>query len=284
MADASPHHLHAVTLRLDQGADRCADPCGNVLVGGSSPPLGVLVRRIAAPDSRDSGWAHTPDARLEEQAMNRTHPPVPRLTTALAPSRPRRRTRLRATVVGAIAAAAVALPVGSASAVDVGFWMYDADNDGVVDASAVDVFGNGGTFGSDGYLDANLLDVSGNGRADTWLVDTNQNNVVDHIGFDRGEDGRFEEWNVDADEDGVIEAVFVDQDGDGLPETMFLGGSGNPTAGIDWERDVCPSDPFWCMQWPRASNNSDVTVVVNVSSLAAGMEGFEHSTSLSGGL
>jgi hypothetical protein len=106
--------------------------------------------------------------------------------------------------------------------------MYDANVDGYVDASAVDL------VGSDRILDANLLDVSGNGSGDTWLLDVNQNSVVDHIGFDRGEDGHVEEWHVDADENGAIEAVFLDQGGDGLPETMLLSGPSNPTVDIDW--------------------------------------------------
>ena len=198
--------------------------------------------------------------------------------------RPRRRTPQRAAFAIAAALAAVALPAGVASAADVGFWMYDADQDGYVDDSAVDMFGGDGTAGSDGFLDANLLDISGNGVGDTWLLDVNQNNVVDRIGFDRAEDGHVEEWHVDAEEDGVIEGVYIDMDGDGLPETMSLAGPGNPTVDIDWERNVCPTDPFWCMQWPQGSANGAFTIPVDGVSVAAGLENLDTAAGLMSGL
>ncbi len=157
----------------------------------------------------------------------------------------------------------------SASAADFGFNMYDADQDGRVDFSVINTNG-------DAFYDANLVDVSGNSRGDTWLSDTNQNSVVDHVGFDRGEDGRFEEWRVDEDENNVFEAVFIDQDGDGTPETMALTGPSSPTVDIDWDRDVCPSDPFWCMQWPQVSNNG--TYIHGVS-LADGLDSLSRAES-----
>jgi len=146
-----------------------------------------------------------------------------------------------------LSAGATLVTATSASAADFGFNMYDVDQDGRVDFSAVNTNG-------DGFYDANLIDVSRNGYGDTWLSDTNQNGIADHVGFDRNEDGRVEEWHVDADENNVFEAVYIDQDGDGLPETMDLTGPSNPTVDIDWERDVCPTDPFWCMQWRQVSN------------------------------
>lgn len=211
--------------------------------------------------------------------MNLRFLPVPRPTV-----RPARRSPRRAMFAMAAAVAAVALPAGVASAADVGFWMYDADQDGDVDDSTVDMFGSDGTAGSDGYLDANLLDISGNRLGDTWLLDMNQNSVVDHIGFDRAEDGYVEEWHVDVDEDGVIEGVYADQDGDGLPETMQLTGPANSTADIDWERDVCPQDPFWCMQWPAGSANGAFTIPVDGVSVAAGLENLDSAASLMSGL
>ncbi len=206
--------------------------------------------------------------------MTIPHIPVaPRTTSSEV-----RRRRGRRAALAMTAAVAVTLPAGAASAADVGFWMYDANQDGYVDASAVD------SVGGDYVLDANLLDVSGNGRGDTWLLDTNQDNVVDHIGFDRAEDGWFEEWHVDADEDGVIEAVYVDLDGDGLPETMLLTGpTVSPEVGINWERDVCPSDPFWCMQWPQVSNNSGYAIPVDGVSIGAGLTSLGNAESQLGG-
>lgn len=191
-------------------------------------------------------------------------------------SRLGRRAVLTATFAAAVA---VTLPAGTAAALDVGFWMYDADQDGYVDGSAVDTNG-------DGTYDANLLDLTGNGGGDTWLLDTNQNGVVDHVGFDRAEDGHFEEWNVDLDENDVIEGTYVDQNGDGLPETMALTGPSNPTVDINWERDVCPKDPFFCMQWPTVGGNGTVVSGGRVDgvSIGAGLDSLGNAESLIGGL
>lgn len=209
--------------------------------------------------------------------MNIPHLPNQQLTTVPDTSRSTRRTGRRVALAVTAAVAVVTLPAGAASAADFGFWMYDVNQDGYVDVSAVDA------VGPDGILDANLLDVSRNGWGDTWLLDTDQNGVADHIGFDRGEDGRFEEWHVDADENNAIEAVFVDQDGDGLPETMALSGPSNPTTTINWERDVCPTDPFWCMQWPQVSNNGGFAIPVDGVSIGAGLTSLGNAGSQLGG-
>jgi hypothetical protein len=174
----------------------------------------------------------------------------------------------------ALAAGAVLATTTAASAADFGFDMYDANQDGKVDFSVVNTNG-------DGFYDANLLDVNRNGRGDTWLSDTNQNGIADHVGFDRDEDGRFEAWLVDTDEDDVFEAVFVDKDGDGWPETMALTGPRNPIVDINWKRDVCPTDPFWCMQWPRVSNNAGHVHGVNIG---AGLDALSNAEAQTGGL
>ena len=182
----------------------------------------------------------------------------------------------RSALTLALAAGAALTLATTATAADFGFDMYDANQDGMVDFSVVDTNG-------DGLSDANLLDVSDNGRGDTWLSDTNQNRIADHVGFDTGEDGRFEAWLVDKDENNVFEAVFVDNDGDGLPETMAFTGPNNPTVDINWERDVCPTDPFWCMQWPRVSNNGTPHGAhVHGVSIGAGLDALSNAESLTG--
>lgn len=148
-----------------------------------------------------------------------------------------RGTGRRIAILTSLLTGGVMLQTGSANAVDFGPWMYDWNQDGYVDASALDVTG-------DGYLDSNLVQFSG-ATGYTWLVDLNQNGEADLVGHDADRDTFAEVWFLDADEDDVAEAstqvgrLTTSTSGiqPGIYETSSGGGSitlrQNPAGGTD---------------------------------------------------
>ena len=112
---------------------------------------------------------------------------------------------LRLAAVTAAAMLAMLIPMsGKAEAVDLGFWLYDVNRDGLVDSTAVD-------YNANGWYDQNFVDFN---QADTrpgdgWLIDQNENGVIDEIAFDLTGDQVPDVWFTDKNEDNQLEQTYV---------------------------------------------------------------------------
>jgi len=109
--------------------------------------------------------------------------------------------RSAATVTGAVAVAAgVSLAGVPAASAAPSFDMYDVDQDGWIDGSATDTYGNG-------VLDTNLVLVNGSLM---WLYDNNENGRPDNYGTDNNGDGYADLWGYDPNEDFVVDSWTYD--------------------------------------------------------------------------
>jgi hypothetical protein len=105
------------------------------------------------------------------------------------------------------------LGFGGAASAAAGFDMYDVDANGVVDASGLDT-------NLDGWPDQNVVWVAAaDGQPSLmWLLDKNQDRVLDEIAGDSNRDGYADTWIIDNDQNGYFEQGAVDSNGDGLPD------------------------------------------------------------------
>jgi hypothetical protein len=124
----------------------------------------------------------------------------------------------RKAIIGvAVAGLLTVAPTATANAADFGFYMYDVDNNGEIDLSAID------SNGDDRY-DQNLVDIDAHDRqnGDTWLIDQNENGVADQVAADVTGDLHADVWLLDRNEDNTFEQVFLDENRDFLPDGVNL--------------------------------------------------------------
>lgn len=103
--------------------------------------------------------------------------------------------------------------------------VYDADDNGVIDAADADFDGNGVVdgylydFNEDGQWDGVDTDADEDGYAETFEVDEDYNGTIDRIEhYDAT--GDLVGSEVDTDSDGVIDQIATDSDGDGAMDTF----------------------------------------------------------------
>jgi hypothetical protein len=88
-------------------------------------------------------------------------------------------------------------------------WMYDVDNNGVVDPSSFDVTGPNGV--PDGYLDQNNIVLpTPIGPRLAWLIDLNEDSVPEQYLVDGNNDGVGDVLIYDYNEDGVLDSYWTD--------------------------------------------------------------------------
>lgn len=139
-------------------------------------------------------------------------------TSTAAGRRAPRSVRLATTAaLLALAAPALGVAAGPASAAGRVAWMYDINEDGRVDASTVD-------SNRDGILDRNLVDANRDRYGETWLLDVNQDGRMDNMHMDTNFDRRMDFCAYDYNQDAVLDGKYSCSRGGPVTTTTRVSG------------------------------------------------------------